>query len=121
MAEKPTFPTLSFFGACCRTPVNRRQSGCPRFLPTSQLEVPPLMGSKAVEPKLYLNFSLDAAVPEKHIVRRLAAAVDFRFVRSLVNKHYSHTCQPSVDPVVLFSVWLLGYRFNIPSERRLCQ
>jgi transposase len=79
------------------------------------------MGSKAVEPKLYLNFSLDAAVPERHIVRRLAAAVDFGFVRSLVNKHYSHTGQPSVDPVVLFKLWLLGYLFNIRSERRLCE
>jgi len=79
------------------------------------------MGSKAVEPKLYLNFSLDAAIPEKHIVRRLAAAVDFGFVRSLVNKHYSHTGQPSVDPVVLFKLWLLGYLFNIRSERRLCE
>ncbi len=80
-----------------------------------------MMGFKAVEPKLYLNFSLDAAVPEKHIVRRLAAAVDFGFVRSLVNKHYSHTGQPSVDPVVLFKLWLLGYLFNIRSERRLCE
>jgi transposase len=79
------------------------------------------MGSKAVEPKLYLNFSLDAAVPEKHIVRRLAAAVDFGFVRSLVGKYYSHTGQPSVDPVVLFKLWLLGYLFNIRSERRLCE
>ena len=41
------------------------------------------MGSKAVEPKLYLSFSLDAAVPANHIVRRLAAAVDFGFVRGL--------------------------------------
>jgi transposase len=79
------------------------------------------MGSKAVEPKLYLSFSLDAVVPEKHVVRRLAAAVDFGFVRSLVNKHYSHTGQPSVDPVVLFKLWLLGYLFNIRSERRLCE
>ncbi len=63
------------------------------------------MGSKAVEPKLYLNFSLDAAVPEKHVVRRLAAAVDFGFVRSLVNKHYSHTGQPSVDPVSSSGYW----------------
>src|SRR5260370_21396187 len=98
MAEKPTFPTLSFSGACCRTPVNRRQSGCPRFLPTSQLEAPPLMASKAVDPKLYLNFSLDAAVPENNIVRRLAAAVHFGLVRSAVNKHYRHTRQPSFDP-----------------------
>ncbi len=79
------------------------------------------MGSKAVEPKLYLSFSLDAAVPANHIVRRLAAAVDFGFVRSLTKQHYSTTGQPSVDPVVLFKLWLLGYLFNIRSERRLCE
>jgi transposase len=56
------------------------------------------MGSKAVEPKLYMNFSLDAAVPANHIVRRLATVVDFGFVRGLVGKYYSHTGQPSVDP-----------------------
>src|SRR5260370_19245695 len=121
MVGRPTFPTSSFSGVCCRTLLNGPQSGCPRFSHTSQQEVPPLMGSKAVEPKLYLNFSLDAAVPEKHIVRRLAAAVDFGFVRSLVNKNYSHTGQPSVDPVVLFKLWLLGYLFHIRSERRLCE
>ena len=42
-------------------------------------------------------------------------------MRSLVNQHYSHTGQPSVDPVVLFKLWLLGYLFNIRSERRLCE
>lgn len=79
------------------------------------------MGNKAIEPKLYLSFSLDAAVPTNHLVRRLAAAVNFEFVRGLVRRHYSHTGQPSVDPVVLFKLWLLGYLFNITSERRLCE
>jgi transposase len=80
-----------------------------------------MMGVKAVEPKLYLSFSLDAAVPADHLVRRLARAVDFAFVRGLVGPSYSHTGQPSVDPVVLFKLWLLGYLFNIRSERRLCE
>src|SRR5258708_15935301 len=80
-----------------------------------------MMGQKAVEPKLYLSFSLDATVPKNHLVRRLAAAVDFGFVRGLVRSHYSKTGQPSVDPVVLFKLWLLGYLFNITSERRLCE
>src|SRR5438552_4396797 len=121
MAEPPSSTTWSCSGACCRTPLDGPQSGQPRFSPTSQQEVPPLMGSKAVEPKLYLSFSLDAAVPANHIVRRLAAAVDFGFVRSLTKQHYSNTGQPSVDPVVLFKLWLLGYLFNIRSERRLCE
>jgi hypothetical protein len=32
-----------------------------------------MMGHKTVEPKLYLSFSLDAAVPANHLVRRLSA------------------------------------------------
>ena len=79
------------------------------------------MGRKTVEPKLYLNFSLEAAVPRNHLVRRLASAVDFSFVPSLVKKYYSNTGQPSVDPVVIFKLSLLGYLFNISSERRICE
>jgi transposase len=81
----------------------------------------PMMGEKAIEPKLYLNFSLDSAVPANHLVRRLAAAVDLTFVRGLTRRYYSSTGKPSVDPVVLFKLVLLGYLFNITSERRLCE
>jgi transposase len=84
-------------------------------------EVAPMMGEKAVEPKLYVNFSLDGAVPSNHVVRRLAAAVDLGFVRGLTRRYYSSTGKPSVDPVVLFKLVLLGYLFNITSERRLCE
>src|SRR6266545_4883892 len=80
-----------------------------------------MMGLKAIEPKLYYSFSLDAKVPRNHLVRRLVAAVDFEFVRGLVKQRYSHIGQPSVDPVVFFKLWLLGYLFNITSERRLCE
>src|SRR5438034_8216828 len=107
--------------ACCRTRRERRQYRRPQFSLTSQQEVAHLMGSKAVEPKLYLSFSLDAAVPANHIVRRLAAAVDFGFVRSLTKQHYSNTGQPSVDPVVLFKLCLFAYLFTIRSNRRLCE
>jgi transposase len=81
----------------------------------------PMMGFKTVEPKLYFSFSLDQAVPATHLVRRLADVVDFGFVHSLVRRYYSHTGRPSVDPEVLFKLSLLGYLFNITSERRLCE
>lgn len=80
-----------------------------------------MMGEKAIEPKLYLSFSLDAAIPTNHLVRRLADAVDLTFVRSLTRRYYSRTGKPSVDPVVLFKLVLLGYLFNVTSERRLCE
>ncbi|MGA8922048.1 MAG: transposase, partial [Candidatus Dormiibacterota bacterium] len=88
---------------------------------TLHSEVAPMMGLKAVEPKLYISFSLDSAVPSNHLVRRLAAAVDLDFIRSLVKNTYSHTGQPSVDPVVIFKLSLLGYLYGIRSERRVCE
>jgi transposase len=80
-----------------------------------------MMGSKAVEPKLFLSFDLDSAVPRNHVLRRIAEVVDFSFVRDLAKPYYSHTGQPSVDPVVLFKLSLLGYLFGMVSERRLCE
>ena len=79
------------------------------------------MGRKVAEPKLFVSFALDRLVPSNHLVRRLAAAVDLSFVHELVRDRYSRTGKPSVDPVVLFKLWLLGYLYNITSERRLCE
>jgi len=79
------------------------------------------MGQKATQPKLYVSFSLDDAVPANHLVRKIEGCVDFSFVRDLARRFYSRTGQPSVDPVVLFKLSLLGYLFNITSERRLCE
>ena len=80
-----------------------------------------MMGQKATQPKLYYDFSLDHAVPTNHLVRKIEGCVDFSFVRDLARRFYSRTGQPSVDPVVLFKLSLLGYLFNITSERRLCE
>ena len=52
-----------------------------------------MMGQKSVEPELYINFSLDAAVPPDHLVRQLDRCVDFGFIRPLVRPLYS--CQRS--------------------------
>jgi len=49
------------------------------------MEVLPVMGTKTIEPKLYL--SLNAAVQRNHIVRRLASAVDFGFVLGLITTY----------------------------------
>lgn len=80
-----------------------------------------MMGRKVSEPKLYVSFSLDSVVPARHLVRQLAEAIDFEFVHELVRGCYSRTGKPSVDPIVLFKLWLLGYLHGITSERRLCE
>ena len=78
-----------------------------------------MMGQRQFAPKLYYQLSLDDLVPQDHLLRRISAAVDFSFVRPLCRPFYSHTGQPSVDPVVLFKTLLIGYLYGITSERRL--
>jgi transposase len=78
-----------------------------------------MLGRKTFEPKLFYQFSLEERVPEDHLLRRVAAAVDFGFVRRLTARFYSHTGQPGVDPVVLFKLALLGWLYGLTSERRL--
>ena len=79
------------------------------------------MGQQRFAPKLFYQFSLDALVPETHLLRRVAEGVDFSFIRQLSRPYYSHTGQPSVDPVVLFKMLLVGYLYGITSERRLAR
>ncbi len=78
-----------------------------------------MQGCKNLEPCLFYGVSLEQLVPPDHLVRRLAAVVDLDWVRSATAKHYSHTGRPSLDPVVIAKLLLLGYLYNIPSERQL--
>ena len=67
------------------------------------------------------SLSLSKLVPEGHLVRSLEEVLDLGFVRSLCRPYYSHTGQPSVDPIVIFKMMLLGYFYGITSERRLAE
>ena len=78
-----------------------------------------MMGHRRFAPKLYYQLSLDDLVPENHLLRCIAECLDFSFIYPLARPYYSHTGQPSVDPVVLFKALLIGYLFGVTSERRL--
>ena len=60
-----------------------------------------MMGQKDFTPKLFHSLSLSELVPEGHLVRRLAEVLELGLVRQLCGRYYSHTGQPSVDPVVI--------------------
>jgi hypothetical protein len=46
-----------------------------------------MLGRKVFAPKLLYHFSLEAQVPEEHLLRRVAATVDFGFVRRLTARY----------------------------------
>jgi transposase len=78
-----------------------------------------MMGKHRFAPKLYYELSLDRLVPQDHLLRQISGAIDFAFVYPIARPYYSHTGQPSVDPIVLFKTLLVGFLYGITSERRL--
>jgi transposase len=80
-----------------------------------------MLGTKQKEAKMFYNFSLSKRIPKDHFLRKLDETCDFSCIRRLAKPYYSHTGQPSIDPVVLLKMMLIGYLYNITSERKLAQ
>ncbi|MBQ8011292.1 MAG: transposase [Oscillospiraceae bacterium] len=65
--------------------------------------------------------TLEDLMPQEHFLRDLDRCVDFNFIYDKVETLYSNTGRPSVDPVMLIKMMLIGYLYGIESERRLEQ
>lgn len=71
--------------------------------------------------QLFYEFSLDEAVPEDHLVRRIAVLLDLSWVYTELAPYYSAIGRPSIDPVLMIRMLILGYVFAIRSERQICR
>ena len=71
--------------------------------------------------QLFYAFRLDEAVPDDHLVRQIAAFVDLSWVYGELAPYYSAIGRPSIDPVLMIRMLILGYVFAIRSERQLCR
>ena len=80
-----------------------------------------MQGKKEFNQRIYYNINLDSLVPDDHLLKRLERLVSFNFVRDITKSYYSHTGKPSIDPVVLVKMLLVGYLFDIRSERKLVE
>lgn len=65
-------------------------------------------------------FDLDKVVPADHLVRQIDEVLDLSWVHKELASYYSHTGRPSIDPVLMIRMLLVGYVFALRSERRLC-
>jgi len=71
-------------------------------------------------PKLfYVGVNLEQRVDPDHPLRKIAAAVDFGFVRPLVADLYGVRGNPSLDPALVLKLLFLLFYENISSERQL--
>jgi len=58
-------------------------------------------------------------VPRNHLLRKINELVDFNFIYEKMSPYYSKTGHPSVDPVCMIKMLIIGYLYGIKSERRL--
>lgn len=65
--------------------------------------------------------TIEDLLADDHFLRKLDNAVDFSFIYDIVRTLYSQTGRPSIDPVVLVKMLLIGYLYGIDSERKLEQ
>ncbi len=80
-----------------------------------------MQGRKEVKPRLFYHIDLERFLPADHFLRKLSQALSLEWIREKTKSYYSHTGKPSVDPVVLVKMLLIGYLYDIRSERRLVE
>lgn len=68
-----------------------------------------------------LILNIKELIPENHLLRKINQMISFDFIYDLVVSCYSTNGRPSVDPVSMFKMLLVGYLYGIKSERRLVQ
>ena len=64
---------------------------------------------------------IESLIPENHLLRKIERMVSFDFIYALLAPYYPATGRPSVDPVSMFKMLLIGYLYGIKSERRLVE
>jgi transposase len=71
--------------------------------------------------QLFYSFRLDEVVPDDHLVRAIAAVLDLSWVYAELASYYPENGRPSIDPVLMIRMLIVGYVFAIRSERALCR
>jgi transposase len=56
--------------------------------------------------------------PQK-LLQQIGEVVDLEFVRGLAAPYFADWGRPSIDPVVMIKMMLVGYLFGVPSDRQL--
>jgi transposase len=63
--------------------------------------------------------TLEQLLPEKHLVRKVEATIDFSFIYPHVQgMNSTERGRPSIDPVILIKMTFIKYMFGIRSFRK---
>lgn len=70
---------------------------------------------------LFYEFCLDEVIPDDHLVRKIGRMLDLSWVYAALAPYYSEIGRPSIDPVLMIRMLIIGYVFAIRSERQICR
>src|SRR5215831_4137418 len=76
---------------------------------------------KGDQSQLFYEFRLDDVVPDDHLVRDISAVLDLSWAHVELAPYYPKIGRPSIDPVLMIRMLIIGYVFGIRSERLLCR
>lgn len=80
------------------------------------------MGHQATgREQLFYTFSMEAHVPDNHLLRGINRFPDLSDLRRHLEPFYSVIGRPSIDPELMVRMLMVGYCLGIRSQRRLCE
>ncbi len=79
-----------------------------------------MMGKQSGQQEMVF-IDMESMIPENHLLRKINKLVDFSFIYEIASGYYAKKGRPSIDPVLLIKMLLIGYLYGIKSERRLEQ
>ena len=65
--------------------------------------------------QLFYEFRLAEVVPDDHLVQTIRALLDLSWVYAELATYYSEIGRPSIDPVLMIQMLIIGYVFAIRS------
>lgn len=74
---------------------------------------------KRCQETLFAHYRLSERIPKSNFYRRLKEVLELRFLYGLTQGYYGDSGQKSIEPVVFFTLCLVGYVENIISDRKL--
>ena len=79
-----------------------------------------MMGRQSGQMSMII-LDLSELIPENHLLRKINQMISVDFIYDLEAPYYPANGRPSVDPVSMFKMLLVGYLYSVKSERRLVQ
>ncbi len=72
--------------------------------------------------ELFATINLSQMIPDTHLLKKINHVIDLDFIYDLTSDLYRpENGRRSIDPTLFFSMQIIAYLYDIPSDRQLCE